>query len=383
MDYFLTETQKTIKDLARRFAEERVKPVREYLDRENIFPADLIEEFGKLDFMRIFIPEEYEGFGYGVMELCIVMEEISRVCGGFATSYAVNGLGAYPIVKYGTPEQKRKYLPQIASGKKLAAFALTEPEAGSDAANVRSQAIEEDNHYVLNGSKIFITNGEVADIYIVIATVDIKRGIRGLTAFILEKGMSGFRFGKKEDKLGIRASSTTELIFEDVVLSKENILGGIGRGFLIAMDNFDHSRPGIASQALGIAQGAFEEALQYSKNRVQFGEPILAQEGIKFMLSDMATQIEAARSLIYSVSRSIDANKDKKYSKESAMAKLFASDVAMKVTVDAVQVFGGYGYMKDYPVEKMMRDAKITQIYEGTNQIQRLVIAQELIRSLK
>ncbi len=383
MNYFFSETQRTIKDLARRFAEERVKPLREELDRESKFPKELIYELGKLDFMRIFIPEEFGGFGYGVMELCLVLEEISRVCGGVATSYAVNALGAYPIVKFGTPEQKRKYLPQIADGKKLAAFALTEPEAGSDAANIHTQAKEEGDHYILNGSKIFITNGEVADIYVVIATVDVKRGIRGLTAFILEKGMPGFRFGKKEDKMGIRASSTTELIFEDLVVNKENVLGGVGRGFLIAMDNFDHSRPGIGAQAVGIAQGAFEEALQYSKNRVQFGEPIVAQQGIKFMLSDMATEIEAARSLVYSVARAIDGDQGKKFSKEAAMAKLFASDVAMKVTVDAVQIFGGYGYMKDYPVEKMMRDAKITQIYEGTNQIQRLVIAQELIKSLK
>jgi len=383
VNYFFSETQKTIKDLARRFAEERVKPLREELDRESRFPKELIYELGRLDFMRIFIPEEFGGFGYGVMELCLVLEEISRVCGGVATSYAVNALGAYPIVKFGTPEQKRKYLPQIADGKKLAAFALTEPEAGSDAANIHTQAKEEGDHYILNGSKIFITNGEVADIYVVIATVDIKRGIRGLTAFILEKGMPGFRFGKKEDKMGIRASSTTELIFEDLVVSKENVLSGVGRGFLVAMDNFDHSRPGIGAQAVGIAQGAFEEALQYSRNRVQFGEPIVAQQGIKFMLSDMATEIEAARSLVYSVARAIDSEQGKKFSKEAAMAKLFASDVAMKVTVDAVQIFGGYGYMKDYPVEKMMRDAKITQIYEGTNQIQRLVIAQELIKSLK
>lgn len=382
LDYFLTEDQKIIRDLAKRFAEEKIKPVREELDRENKFPKDLIDELSRLDFMRIFIPTEYDGFGYGVTELCIVMEELSRVCGGVGTSYAVNALGAYPIVKFGTDEQKKKYLPEIANGKKLAAFALTEPEAGSDASNIHTYAQLSGEEYILNGTKIFITNGEVADIYVVIATVDIKKGVRGLTAFILEKGMPGFHFGKKEDKMGIRASSTCELIFEDVVLKKENILGGIGRGFLIAMNNFDHSRPGIGAQAVGIAQGAFEEALRYAKNRVQFGEPIVSQEGIKFMLSDMATEIEAARAMVFSVAKAIDSNPNKKFSKEAAMAKLFASDTAMKVTVDAVQIFGGYGYMKDYPVEKMMRDAKITQIYEGTNQIQRLVIAQELIRKL-
>lgn len=382
LDYFLNDNQKTIKNLASRFAEERIKPVREELDRENKFPKDLIDELGKLDFMRIFIPKEFDGFGYGITELCIVLEEISKVCGGVGTSYAVNALGAYPIVRFGTDEQKKKYLPEIANGRKLAAFALTEPEAGSDASNIHSYAQLKGEEYILNGSKIFITNGEVADIYVVIATVNFNRGVRGLTAFILEKGMHGFRFGKKEDKMGIRASTTCELIFEDVVLKKENVLGGVGRGFLIAMDNFDHSRPGIGAQAVGIAQGAFEEALKYSKNRIQFGEPIISQEGIKFMLADMATEIEAARMLVYSVAKAIDNNPNKKFSKEAAMAKLFASDMAMKVTVDAVQIFGGYGYMKDYPVEKMMRDAKITQIYEGTNQIQRLVIAQELIRKL-
>ena len=382
MKYFFKKEQEFLYELTRRFAEEKVKPIRAELDRENRFPYELIKELGRLDLFRIYIPEEYDGFGYGVTELCIVMEEISRVCGGVGTSYAVNALGTYPIVRFGSPEQKKKYLPEIANGRKLAAFALTEAEAGSDASNIRTKATLIDNHYVLNGSKTFITNGEVADIYVIIASVGLKKGIRGLTAFILEKGMDGFKFGKKEDKLGIRASATCDLIFDDVVVPKENVLGGIGRGFFIAMENFDHSRPGVGAQALGIAEGAFEEALQYAKNRVQFGEPIVAQQGIKFMLADMATQIEASKGLIYNTARYMDENPGIKIAKESSMAKLFASDVAMKVTIDAVQIFGGYGYMKDYPVEKMMRDAKITQIYEGTNQIQRLVIAQELIRSI-
>ena len=381
MRYILNEKQMKLRELIRHFAEERIKPIRAALDESDQFPIDLMKELGRLDFFRIFIPEEYEGFGFGVFELCLVMEEISRVCGGVGTSFAVNALGAYPIVKFGSEEQKAKYLPDIASGKKLCAFALTEAEAGSDVGNVKTRAFLEGETYRLQGTKIFITNGEVADIYVVIATIDPKRGIRGQTAFILEKGIPGFTFGKKENKMGIRASHTCELIFDDVIVPKENVLGNAGRGFLVAMENFDHSRPGVGAQALGIAQGAFEEAVRYAKNRIQFGESIISQQGIKFMVADMATQIEAARALIYNTAQMIDRG-EKKYSKESSMAKLFASDMAMKVTTDAVQILGGYGYMKDYPVEKMMRDAKITQIYEGTNQIQRVVIAQEIIKEL-
>lgn len=381
MKYNLNEKQKQIKELARRFAEDRIKPIRCELDENDLFPLHIMKELGDLDFFRIFIPEEYGGFGLGVYDLCLVMEELSRVCGGVGTSFAVNALGSYPIVKYGTPDQKHRFLPDIASGKKLCAFGLTEAEAGSDVGNIQTRAIPEAEGYRINGSKLFITNGEVADIYVIIATVDPKKGIRGQTAFIVEKGMPGFTFGKKENKMGIRASHTCELIFDDVFVTKDHLLGGIGRGFFVAMENFDHSRPGVGAQALGIAQGAYEEAIRYAKNRIQFGEPIVSQQSIKFMLADMATQIEAARCLIYQTASMIDGGA-KKFSKESSMAKLFASDMAMKVTTDAVQILGGYGYMKDYPVEKMMRDAKITQIYEGTNQIQRVVIAQELIREI-
>lgn len=381
MRYELTEKQRDLKELTRRFAEERIKPIRSLLDEKDEFPIELMKELGKLDFFKVFIPEEYDGFGFGVFELCLVMEEISRVCGGVGTSFAVNALGAYPIVRFGSEQQKAKYLPGIASGENLCAFALTEAEAGSDVGNVKTRAYLEDDHFRLQGTKIFITNGEVADVYVVLASTDPKKGIRGQSAFILEKGMPGFTFGKKENKLGIRASHTCELIFDSVQVPKENLLGGIGRGFLIAMDNFDHSRPGVGAQALGIAQGAFEEAVRYAKNRVQFGESIISQQGIKFMIADMATQIEAARALIYNTARMIDRG-EKRFSKESSMSKLFASDMAMKVTTDAVQILGGYGYMKDYPVEKMMRDAKITQIYEGTNQIQRVVVAQEIIKEL-
>lgn len=381
MNYELNEKQKTIQQLARRFAEERIKPIRCELDETDTFPIHIMRELGKLDFFRIFVPEEYGGFGLGVMDLCLVMEEISRVCGGVGTSFAVNALGSYPIVKNGTHEQKLRFLPDVASGKKLCAFGLTEAEAGSDVGNIQTRATKTENGYSISGSKLFITNGEVADIYVIIATIDPKKGIRGQTAFIIEKGTPGFTFGKKENKMGIRASHTCELVFDDALVPFENVLGGVGRGFFVAMENFDHSRPGVGAQALGIAQGAYEEAIRYAKNRIQFGEPIVSQQAIKFMLADMATQIEAARCLIYQTAKMID-NGAKKYSKESSMAKMFASDMAMKVTTDAVQILGGYGYMKDYPVEKMMRDAKITQIYEGTNQIQRIVIAQELIREV-
>ena len=381
MKYFWNEQQTILKNAARRFAEERIKPLREELDQQNRTSVPLIKEMGKLDFFRIFIPEEYDGMDMGVTELCLVQEEFSRVCGGISCAYSVNALGSYPIVKWGTKEQKEKYLPKIASGEYLAAFALTEAEAGSDASAIKTSAVPYKDGYLLNGTKIFITNGSIADVYVVLATINPKKGIRGITAFIVEKGMDGFRFGEKEDKMGIRATHTCDLIFDDVYVPAENMLGKPGRGFLIAMDNFDHSRTGVGAQALGIAQGAMEESLHYATKRIQFGQPIIAQQAVKFMLADMATQIEAARGLIYNAAATVDSG-EKKISKCSAMAKYFASDVAVKVALDAIQVMGGYGYMKDYPVEKMLRDAKITQIYEGTNQIQRIVVAQELIREL-
>jgi butyryl-CoA dehydrogenase len=286
-----------------------------------------------------------------------------------------------PILLFGNEEQKKKYLPDLAAGKKLAAFAVTEPAAGSDASAIQTTAKKKGDHYVLNGMKHFITNGGDADTYVVIAMTDKTKGARGATAFILEKGMKGFTFGKKEDKLGIRASSTRELIFTDCEVPKENVLGKEGMGFIVTMKTFDVSRPGVASQALGIAAGALESAVKYSKERIQFGKPISSFQGIQWMLADMATQVEAARALIYATARMIDSGA-KDVSKYSAMAKLFASDVAMKVTTDAVQIFGGYGYIKEYPAEKRMRDAKITQIYEGTNQIQRSIIALQLIKEM-
>jgi butyryl-CoA dehydrogenase len=296
-----------------------------------------------------------------------------------ALSLAATALASFPILLFGSNEQKQKYLPDLASGKHLAAFALTEPDAGSDAGATKTTARLEGDHYILNGTKCFITNGSVADIITVIAMTDKSRGSRGASAFIVEKGMDGFSVGKEEDKMGIRASSTSELIFEDCKVPKENLISREGMGFIVAMKTLDQSRPGVASQALGIAQGALDAAVDYARQRKQFDRPIITFQGLQWMLADMATRVEAARALVYSAARTVDAG-EKRIAKDSAICKLFASDVAMSVTTDAVQILGGYGYMKEYPVEKMMRDAKITQIYEGTNQIQRDVIGTQLIR---
>ena len=290
-------------------------------------------------------------------------------------------LGDFPIVLFGNDEQKKKYLPDLAKGKKVAAFAITEPEAGSDAGATKTTAKKEGDYYILNGLKHFITNGGDAETYVVVAMTDKTKGARGASAFIVEKGTPGFTFGKKEDKFGIRASSTRELIFTDCKVPAKNLLSKEGMGFIITMKTFDMSRPGVASQALGIAQGALELAVKYAKQRVQFGKPISSFQGIQWMLADMATEVEAARALVYSTARMVDAG-IKDVAKASAMSKMYASDVAMKVTVDALQIFGGYGYMKDYPIEKYVRDAKITQIYEGTNQIQRGIIALQIIKEL-
>lgn len=379
MKYSLTEEQEMIRDLCRIVADEKIRPVAAKYDEEQTFPWDVVKAMGDADLFGIFIPEEYGGLGGGVMELCIAVEELSKACGGIALALAGTALASFPIILFGSEEQKRKYLPDIAAGKKLAAFALTEPNAGSDAAAIQTSAVRDGDCYVLNGTKQWITNAGEAEIYTIFAVTDRSKGSRGATAFLLEKGMSGFDFGKKENKLGVRASATGEIILRDCRVPKENVLGREGLGFLIAMKTFDQSRPGVAAQALGIAQGALDEAVFYARERVQFGKPISSFQGLQFMLADMATEIEAARALVYQTARAIDAG-EKNIAKESAMCKVFASDVAMKVTINAVQVLGGYGYMKDYPVEKMMRDAKITQIYEGTNEIQRGIIAANLIK---
>jgi len=379
MEYYLTEEQIMIRDLARKVAEEKIKPIRAEYDEKEEFPWPAMKALADSDLMGIYIPEEYGGTGGGIMDLCVATEELSRICGGISLGLAATALGIFPILLYGSDEQKKKILPDIASGKKLGAFALTEPEAGSDASAVKTVAQKDGDHYILNGTKQWITNGGEADVYTVIAMTDKKKGARGASAIIVEKGTEGFEFGKKEQKMGIRASSTRELVFTDCKVPKANVLGREGMGFIIAMKTFDQSRPGVAAQAVGIAQGAMDEALIYAQQRKQFGQSISSFQGIQFMLADMATQIEAARALVYATARMVDSGV-KNISKESAMCKLFASDVAMKVATDAVQIFGGYGYMRDYPAEKYMRDAKITQIYEGTNQIQRAVIASNLIK---
>ena len=380
MDYFLTEEQQMMVDLARKIAQEKIKPVREHYDETEEFPWPIMEELAKSDLCGVYIPEEYGGFGGGVFELVLVVEELCKVDGGIALALAATALGAFPILLYGSEEQKKKYLPDIASGKKLAAFGLTEPDAGSDATALKTTAIKDGDYYILNGTKCFITNAGEAEIYTVFANTNPKRGARGISCFILEKGMEGFEFGKKEKKMGIRASSTRELIFNNVKVPKENLVGREGFGLIIAQATLDASRPGVAAQALGIAAGALEEALDYARERVQFGQPIISFQAIQHMLADMATEVEAARALVYQTAKMMDAHSVKRTTKESAMAKLFASEVAMRVTTNAVQIFGGYGYIREYPVEKMMRDAKITTIYEGTSQIQRNEIALALIK---
>ncbi|MGC2424569.1 MAG: acyl-CoA dehydrogenase family protein [Nitrospirota bacterium] len=379
MDYFLTETQTEIQNLARQIAREKVKPVRAELDEKEEFPWEIMKVLAQSDLFGVYIPEEYGGLGGGAFENCLAVEELSRACIGVSVSFAASGLGAYPILLFGSEEQKKKYLPQIASGEKLAAFGLTEAGAGSDAGGTRTTAVLDGNEYVLNGTKQWITNGGEAEIYTVIAMTNPSKGSRGASAFIVEKGTPGFSFGKKEKKMGIRASATRELVFENCRIPKENLLSKEGMGFLVAMKTLDKSRPGIGAQGVGLAQGAIDECVDYARERRQFDQPIISFQAIQHMLADMDTQTEAARALVYSVARYIDSD-PKDVSKASAMAKLFASDVAMKVTVDAVQIMGGYGYMREYPVEKMMRDAKILQIYEGTNQIQRNVIGTAIIK---
>jgi butyryl-CoA dehydrogenase len=379
MDYFFNEHQKSIVELTAKIAKERVQPVRAELDEKEEFPWEIIRLLADAGLFGIYIPEEYGGLGLGNFENCLAVEELSKVCIGVSVSFAASGLGAYPILLFGNEEQKKKYLTPIASGKKLAAFGITEPEAGSDAAAIRTTAIKDGNYYIINGTKQWITNGGEAEIYSIIVKTDKAKGPRGASAFIVEKGTPGFSFGKKEKKLGIRASATRELIFEDCRVPKENLISREGMGFIVAMKTFDQTRPGIAAQAVGLAQGALDTAIEYARERKTFGKPIIAHQAVQHMLADMATQIEAARALTYAAAKYADTGA-KDIAKVASMAKLFASDVAMHVTTDVVQIFGGYGYMRDYPVEKMMRDAKILQIYEGTNQIQRNVIGQFLIK---
>ena len=377
MEYFLSDKQKTIKSLARRIAEEKILPVRAELDEKEEFPWAVIKELANADMFRIFVPNEYEGLGGGCLELCLVVEELARVCGGIATSFAATALGSFMLIDQGSEAQKQKYLPSIASGSRLAAFALTEPTAGSDALAIKTTANKVEGGYVLDGTKQFITNGGDAEIYTVIALTDKTKGARGASAFIVEKDTPGFSFGKKEKKMGIRSSSTRELVFRNCLVPEENIIGKPGRAFFMIMKLLDQSRPGVGAQAVGLAQGALEAAVDYTEQREQFGQSLISLPVVQDILAEMAIQVEAARALVYATARTVDSGASA-LTEGSAMAKVFASDVAMKVTTDAVQVCGGAGYMRDYPLEKMMRDAKITQIYEGSNQVLRNTIASQL-----
>jgi butyryl-CoA dehydrogenase len=380
LDYQLTEEQEAIRDLARTIADEEIRPVAAEYDVSGEFPWPIVKKMAEVDLFATLVPEEYGGFGGTMtMNMVLVAEELSKACGGIALSFAGTALGVLPVLLAANEEQKERLLPDVASGKRLCAFAITEPQAGSDAGGIRTTAIKDGDHYVLNGTKQWITNGGEAEIYTVVALTNPAKGPRGASVLLVEKGTPGFSFGKKEDKMGIRASATRELIFEDCRVPAENLLGREGTGFITTMKTFDASRPGVGAQALGIAQGALDLAVDYAIGRRQFGHPVSSFQGLRFMLADMAMKVEAARALIYATSRYIDSGPRTRPTMYSAMAKCFAGDIAMEVTTDAVQVFGGYGYMRDYPIEKYMRDAKITQIYEGTNQIQRDEISKILV----
>jgi len=379
MNFQLSEEHEMIRKMVRDFAKNEVAPTAAERDEQERFDREIFDKMAELGLTGIPWPEEYGGIGSDYLAYCIAVEELSRVCASTGVTLSAHtSLAGWPIYKFGNEEQKQKYLKPMAQGKKIGGYGLTEPGSGSDAGGMKTTARLEGDHYVINGSKIFITNGGVADIYVVFALTDPAEKHRGTTAFIVEVGFEGFSVGKKEKKLGIRSSPTTEIIFENCKVPVENVLGEVGEGFKIAMMTLDGGRNGIAAQAVGIAQGALDAATEYAKERVQFGKPIATQQGVGFKLADMATSVEAARLLTYQAAWL--ESEGLPYGKESAMSKLFAGDTAMKVTTDAVQVFGGYGYTKDYPVERFMRDAKITQIYEGTQEIQRLVISRMLTK---
>jgi butyryl-CoA dehydrogenase len=379
MDFLLSEEHQMLRKMVRDFAEKEVAPTAAERDEQERFDRSIFDRMGELGLTGIPWPEEYGGIGADYLSYVITVEELSRVCASTGTTLSAHlSLAGWPLYKFGTEQQKLTYLRPLAEGKKLGAYALTEPGSGSDAAGMKTTAVPDGDEWVLNGSKIFITNGGEAEIYIVFASTDAALKHKGISAFIVDKGTPGFNFGKKEKKLGIRSSPTLEILFDQCRIPKENLLGDLGEGFKIAMMTLDGGRNGIAAQALGIAQGAFEAALDYAKERKQFGKPIAQQQAIQFKLADMATKIEAARLLTYQAAWL--EGKNLPYGKASAISKLYAADIAMEVTIEAVQIFGGYGYTREYPVERMMRDAKITQIYEGTNEIQRLVISGYLLK---
>ena len=377
MNFQLSEEHGMIRKMVREFAKNEIEPTAAQRDEEQHFDRAIFDKMAELGLTGIPWPEEYGGIGSDFLAYCIAVEELSRVDASIGVTLSAHtSLAGWPVYKFGTEEQKQKYLRPMAQGEKIGAYGLTEPGSGSDAGGMKTTARLNGDHYVINGSKIFITNGGIADIYIVFASTDQTQKTKGITAFIVESDFPGFSVGKKENKLGIRSSPTTEIIFEDCIVPVENVLGNVGEGFKIAMMTLDGGRNGIAAQAVGIAQGALDAATNYAKERVQFGKPISAQQGVGFKLADMATSIEASRLLTYQAAWLESVGLP--YGKESAMSKLLAGDTAMKVTTEAVQVFGGYGYTKDYPVERYLRDAKITQIYEGTQEIQRLVISRML-----
>ncbi|QGT98654.1 Acyl-CoA dehydrogenase, short-chain specific [Candidatus Syntrophocurvum alkaliphilum] len=380
MNFRLSEEHEMFRKTFRDFAEGEIEPSAAERDEEERFDMDLFRKMADLGMCGLPWGEEYGGVGSDFLTYVLAVEELSRVCGSMGVTLSAHvSLASWPIWKFGTEEQKQKYLVPLAEGTKMGAFAITEPTAGSDAGGTKTTAVLDGDEYVLNGTKVFITNAYYAETYVVIARTGPKDlGHKSISAFIVEKDTPGFSFGKKEDKLGIRSSATYELVFENCRIPKENLLGKEGDGFKIGMMILDGGRNGIAAQAVGIAQGAYEFALNYSKDRVQFGKPISKQQAIQFKLADMATQIEAARLLTYQAAWL--ESQGLPYGKQSAMAKLYAGDAAMAVTTEAVQVLGGYGYSREYPVERMMRDAKITQIYEGTNEIQRVVIASNILK---
>lgn len=379
MNFTLTKEQQLVQQMVREFAENEVKPIAAEIDQTERYPMETVEKMAKYGMMGIPFSKEYGGAGGDTFSYILSVEELSKVCGTTGVILSAHtSLCAGAIEKYGTEEQKKKYLVPLAKGEKIGAFGLTEPNAGTDAAGQQTVAVLDGENYILNGQKIFITNGGVADIFVVFAMTDKSKGTRGISAFIVEKGYKGFSTGKVEDKMGIRASSTTELIFEDCIVPKENLLGKEGKGFGIAMSTLDGGRIGIAAQALGIAEGAFNEAVAYMKERKQFGRSLDKFQGLAWAVADMATKIEAAKYLVYKAAW--DKDNGKLYTVSAATAKLYAAEVAMEVTTKAVQLFGGYGYTKDYPVERMMRDAKITEIYEGTSQVQKMVISGNIFR---
>ncbi|HOB28360.1 MAG: acyl-CoA dehydrogenase family protein [Dethiobacteria bacterium] len=378
MNFELNVEQLAIQKMTREFVEKEVIPVAAHYDEIEEMPVELIRRMVRQGYATVSLPEKYGGAGMDQVTLCLVTEELGRGCAGIATSVGANTLAALPILLAGSEEQKEHYLSAIAGGK-LASFCLTEPGAGSDVSAIATTALADGDDYVINGVKCFITNGGYADLYVVFALTNPKRGVRSLTPFVVERGTPGLSAGKKEKKMGIRASNTSEVILEEVRVPAGNRLGKEGSGFRAAMETFDLSRPMIGALAVGVARAAYEAAVKYARERVQFGKPIATQQAIQFMLADMAIEIEAARALVFKAAAMAE-KQERSLSAYAAMAKAYASDMAMRVTVDALQVLGGYGYIRDYPLEKYMRDAKILQIYEGTNQIQRLIIAEGILK---